>query len=71
MKIQEIEQEILKESFQDYDDEDAKINNPQKTRRKRLTLKHINRIRKLREIHKDQILRELEILSFLYAPQKK
>lgn len=71
MRIQDLEKQILVETFQTYDDVDEKIENPPTVRKKRLKLKHLNRIRKLRQIYKTEFLKELEINSFLYGQKPK
>ena len=59
---------------ENYDSEDDEYNNRKKddVRRSRLTLKHLNRLRKQREIHKAENAKRSERVRKIYAlPQQQ
>ena len=63
MKLSEI---FLTENVSLYADSDFDIENPPKVRANRLTLRHLNRLRKMRELKRSELIRDLSVLGQIY-----
>lgn len=72
MKLTEfLDQKDIETAIYDPSQDQVGVRNPGQTRRARLTLKHLNRLKKVRALRKLENLKREDLLGIMYSPPEE